>query len=115
LWAQQYGLSTDGSDDFDDADGDGANNWEEWKSGTVPTNSASALKMFPPAPNASGLTISWRSVSGKTYFLQRSSDLSVQPAFSSIQSNLFGVTGTKVFNDTTATNGGPYFYRVGVQ
>jgi hypothetical protein len=115
VWAQQYGLATDGSADFSDADGDGANNWQEWISGTVPTNSASALRMFPPSPNASGLTISWSSVSGKTYFLQRSSNLSVQPAFSSIQSNLVGITGTKVFNDQTATNDGPYFYRVGVQ
>ncbi|HXI72210.1 MAG TPA: choice-of-anchor Q domain-containing protein [Verrucomicrobiae bacterium] len=114
-YLQQYGLPTDGSADDLDSDGDSLNNWKEWKAGTNPTNAASVLQLASPSNTVSGVTVTWQSVSGVTYYLQSGTNLSVQPAFSSIQSNLVGQAGTTSYTDTTATTGGPYFYRVGVQ
>jgi hypothetical protein len=112
-WAQQYDLPTDGTADYADSDGDHMSNYAEWKAGTIPTNAASVLALYSPATtNTVGITVTWQSVSGVTYYLRSSTNL---PAFTSIQSNIVGQAGSTSYTDTTATNTGPYFYRVGVQ
>ena len=114
-WLQQYGLPVDGSADFADLDGTGMNNWQKWIAGLNPTNPASMLVMTATtlSTNFIGAKVTWQSVNTRTYYVQRTSDL-IQP-FSAIQSNLLGNSGTTTYLDATATNGGPYFYRVGVQ
>ena len=112
-WEQQYGLPTDGTADNADADGDGMSNFAEWKAGTIPTDSTSVLKVASPTNSVSGVVVTWQSVSGVTYYLQRSGDLT--GGFSSIVSNLTGQAGNTSYTDTTATNSGPYFFRIGVQ
>jgi hypothetical protein len=114
VWLQLYGLPTDGSADFTDPDGDGLNNWQEWRCGTDPTNPLSALRMLGPTNAPNGIAVSWQSMPGISYVLERSTDLGARPAFSLVQSQLVGQPGTTTFIDTNATPAGQFFYRVGV-
>jgi hypothetical protein len=113
-YLQQYGLPTDGSVDFTDVDGSGFNVYQDWIAGLNPTNPASVLVMLSPpvTNNTTGITVTWQSVSGILYNLQRTTNL-LTP-FSTIQSNIVGNAGTTSYMDTSATNNIPYFYRVGV-
>jgi hypothetical protein len=123
-WMQRYSLPIDGTADFVDSDNDGMNNWQEFQTGTVPTGSASVLQMRPPIVTRTNVTVIWSSRTSwlngiqQYYFLQRSTNLLAQPAFSTIQSNIAARiinTNTTLFIDTNAMGPGPYFYRVGVQ
>jgi len=116
IWLQQYGLLTDGSTDFSDADHDGMNNWQEWIAGTNPTNALSALKITSATrtSNPEGTVITWASQNGRTYYAQRSVALS-PTVFFTIQDNLVGQAGTTSYADTNAVGIGPFFYRVGVK
>jgi hypothetical protein len=116
-WLQQYGLPITTNIDTADLDGTGMSVYQDWIAGLNPTNALSVLAMLSPAPTNSpaGLIVSWQSVSNITYFLQSSTNLAAQPAFSTIQSNIVGQAGTTSYMDTNAVGSGPYFYRVGVQ
>ena len=115
-YLQQYGLPTDGSVDHADLDGTGFNVYQDWVAGLNPTNPASVLAMLPPAAtnNLTGITVRWKSANGVQYLLQRSTNLLVQPVFPTIQENIPGQGGTNSYQDSSATNKTPYFYRVGV-
>jgi hypothetical protein len=113
-WLQQYSLPTDGSVDFTDDDADSMTTWQEWIAGTDPTDATSLLQMYSATPtnNPPGVLVSWQSVGGKNYLLQRSSNLTV---FQNVQSNIVGQVGITAYRDTNAMGSGPFFYRTAVQ
>ncbi|MCL4178086.1 MAG: PKD domain-containing protein [Verrucomicrobia bacterium] len=111
-WLQQYDLPTDGSVDAADADADGHNTWQEWRCLTDPTNALSALRLLAASPTGTNVTVSWQSVAGVNYSLERSTSLSASPPFTLLAPNLPGQPGTTTFTDTDAVRLGPRFYRV---
>jgi len=112
-WLQSHGLPLDGSADLLDADGDGMNTLKEWIAGTDPASAGSCLRMLSAVCTKPGNMVSWQSVSGKLYSIQRSDGgLS---SFVTVKSNIVGVAGVTTYVDTNAIGAGTFFYRVGVQ
>jgi hypothetical protein len=109
-WLQQFGLPTDGAVDATDPDADGLNVWQEWRCGTCPTNAASALRLLSASPTSTNVLVTWASMPGVSYFIERAADLSA--SFIPLATDIPGQPGTKTFADTNAV--GPCFYRVGV-
>jgi len=124
-WLQQYGLPTDGSADFADTDGDGRNNWQEWICGTSPTNSLSVLRMLSATVAATNVNVTWQSVTGVKYFLERRPNLNSLVNTTNIvfggtniaviATNIVGQAGTTTYADSYDTGSRQFFYRVGVQ
>lgn len=59
-----------------DADGDGKSNYAEYLAGTDPKNASSKLFVRGISPAGNGLTLNWDSISGKSYSVERSANLS---------------------------------------
>jgi hypothetical protein len=112
-WLQRYGLPTDGSVDHADTDLDGMNNWQEWICGTDPTNALSVLRLVSATTTGTNVTVSWQSVGGVNYVLERSANL-VSP-FTPEATNIVGQAGTTTYADTNTAGAGRFFYRVGVK
>ena len=103
------------SADATDPDADGHNTWQEWRCQTCPTNALSALRLLSPSPAGTNLTVTWQSVVGVNYFLERSTNLWVSPPFTLLAPNLPGQPGTTGLLDSNAVGAKTLFYRVGVQ
>ena len=112
-WAHQYGLSTVGGADYDDPDHDGMNNWQEWRCLTNPTNAASVLRVVSALPAGTNVNVTWQSVLGVNYLLERSTNVAV-PLFSPLATNLLGQALTTTYTDTNAASLPRGLYRVGV-
>ena len=109
------GQAADMSCPQDDADADGMSNLQEWLAGTDPTDASSRLYLASATLGQSGLTLSWQSVSGVKYYVQRAVKLSASPAFTTIETNIAGQQGLTTYSDTNAIISSALFYRVGVE
>jgi subtilisin family serine protease len=114
-WELQYFGHLTGTDPNVDPDHDGMNNLAEWIAGTNPTNAASVLRLtLVSATNASNIVVSWPSVAGKNYWVQRSTNLLT--GFNSIVgTNIAATAPTNVLTDTAVLPGSTRYYRAGVQ
>jgi hypothetical protein len=114
-WLQQFGLPTDGSADATDLDADGHTTWQEWRCRTNPTNALSALRLLSATPSGNGVTLTWASVAGVNYFLERSTNVAGPPPhFTPLATAIPGQPVTTSFTDTNAASVSAHFYRVGV-
>ncbi len=92
-----------------DADGDGANNWQEFKAGTNPNDAASVLRLRSHRGSTQDCVIRWPSAPNKQYVVERAASLDAL-TWTCISTN--AGTGADIeFHDNS---GGPVlrFYRV---
>ena len=111
-WLQQFGLPTDGSGDNADPDHDGMNSRQEWHCSTSPTNAKSALRLLLPSVIGTRTIVTWESVDGVSYSLERSTN--VTSAFMPLATGIIGRSGTTSYSDADATGADLFYYRVGV-
>ena len=95
-----------------DPDGDGMNNLAESIAGTVPTDTASLLKIQSVARTNTTATVRWSSVEGKKYQVAYRTNLTAG-SWSSLGPVVTASGATTLLADTTATNAFR-FYRVQV-
>ena len=72
------------------------------------------LRLLSASCAGPDVTVTWQSVEGVSYLLERSTDLSATPPFVPRATNLPGQPGTTAFTDTNAATQPRLFYRVGV-
>ena len=96
-----------------DADGDGVPNWQEFRSGTNPTDLRSVLRLLSGRNKQNGVTagvaLRWPTVSGKRYLIERATsmmDQNWQPISPVVTGNGFSSEYTDQIADPH------YFYRV---
>jgi len=85
-----------------------------YRVGTDSTNGSAPLWLETPLFVPAGLAVTWTSVTNRSYFVERATNLWPQPAFAVVQTNIPGQPGTTTFTDTNVIGSGPWFYRVGV-
>ncbi len=112
-WVQHHGVPIDGLHDYDDPDGDGMNNWQEWVCFTCPTNSLMNLRLLSAVPTGPNVVLRWRSYYDINYLLERSTNRN--GPFTLVASNLFARSMDFVYTDTNVPGTGPFFYRLGVK
>ena len=111
-WQMQYFNCTacPQADANADPDGDGMSNTNEFLSGTVPTNSASVLRIVALARIGGDVRVNFTSVNGKYYLLERCDSLG--GAWTRIADNIPGTDNIRQAIDVGGAGRTSAFYRV---
>ncbi|HBA83774.1 MAG TPA: hypothetical protein DCZ95_06740 [Verrucomicrobia bacterium] len=111
VWEMAYALNPIVNDAALDKDGDRLDNYGEFRAGTDPTDADSFLGLAGAATAGSGLAVSWSSVAGKLYRLNRCQELTAG-AWTAVVSGIVGVSPMNTATDITAVGSGPWSYRI---
>jgi hypothetical protein len=100
-----------------DFDQDGLSNMSEYLAGTDPKDARSYLRIetitATPAPAARGIRLSWGSSANRLYAVERSG--TVQAGYTNLAEHIQATPPENIFFDASATNSGPYYYRLRVE
>lgn len=117
-WLASYGLPSNGSADYLDADNDVLNNWQEYVAGTDPTNASSVFKISSAqAVSGTQLVLRWSSVSNRVYDVTRATNLAAGiGAFVPVPgaTNLAPTPPVNTWTDSVSRASAPAFYRLRV-
>jgi hypothetical protein len=94
-----------------DPDGDGLTNTQEFTAGTDPINAASVLKVTNFVISDGDFRVSFPTVSGKTYRLERSDTLQAG-SWTTLLDNIAGTGGAVQVTDVGAAAQSKRFYRI---
>jgi hypothetical protein len=116
-WRQtHFGTTANSGNAADGAnpDGDDLTNVQEFTAGTNPNNAASVLKVGEVAASGNDIVVSFATVSGRTYRLERSDTLQGD-SWTAVQSGIAGTGSIVQVTDANAAAQTRRFYRVVVQ
>ncbi|MEO8616839.1 MAG: LamG-like jellyroll fold domain-containing protein [Luteolibacter sp.] len=105
--------NTGNAADSADPDGDGWTNQQEYISGTDPNNFFSLLKITTLGPSGNDMQVSFSSVSGRIYRVERSDTLQVG-SWMTVQQYIAGTGGLVQILDTSSAGNMRRFYRIAV-
>jgi len=101
---------------LEDTDGDGISNWQEYLSGTNPTNALSKLQFYHSFLKSHGdiknISLQWLTIPGRIYVLECSQSL--DGGWIPVSTKLLGDGGLREFTVTNLFNG-EQFYRITLQ
>ncbi|MDF7797982.1 fibronectin type III domain-containing protein [Pontiellaceae bacterium B1224] len=110
IWLEGYGLTE--ADDEVDNDGDGLLTWEEYFTGTIPTDSNSVLVVNSIVNTDSGLVLSWQSVEGKSYSILTNTSLNFG-GVPGVEGVVIGLEGETSYTGTLS-GANTVFYEIAV-
>lgn len=96
----------------DDPDGDGKTNIQEFLAGTSPIDAASALRITSIARAGANIVVTFPTVAGKTYALDRATVLASPPVWSTVLDGIAGSGQPATVSDAGAADLPRAFYRV---
>jgi hypothetical protein len=98
-----------------DPDGDGMSNLQEYLADTNPIDSGNVLRIINATPVGNDFAVTFLTVTGKLYAVERNTDLTNPAGWSAIQTNIPGTGVPVTITDPAAALQPCYFYRVRLQ